>query len=319
MTAQKEAIPEDRVDSTAESTPHDTDHPWVRSWLQSLAVERNLSQNTLSAYRLDVSRFVRWLAARFSKEPHNATTEMVSLYTGELARTGLSRSSQRRCLAALRSFYAYGIVEEWTHVNAAKGVVLPRLRRALPRVLSVDDVEKLLAQPDTANLYGLRDRALMELLYSAGLRASECSELRLRDLSLTQGFVRVTGKGEKMRIVPFGGHAREWIETYLSDSRGKLVGHQRINWLFVARGGRRLSRITIWHIVKTYSVRAGLGKSVSPHALRHSFATHLLEGGADLRIVQELLGHASIATTQIYTHLDRDYLSEVHRRFHPRG
>lgn len=293
--------------------------PWLVAWLEALAVERNLSTKTVEAYRLDVSRFLTWLTLQRSRKPDDAAEKDISFYMGELARTGLSRASQRRSLAAIRGFYAYGIAEEWTTVNPAKGVVLPRLRRVLPRVLSVPDVERLLALPDVTDCYGLRDRAILELLYSAGLRASECVELRLRDLSMAQGFVRVLGKGGKTRIIPFGGHARTWVDTYLSDSRGKLLGHRVSDWLFLAKGGKRLSRITLWHIVKSCSIRAGLGKKVSPHTLRHSFATHLLEGGADLRVVQELLGHASITTTQIYTHLDRDYLSEVHKRFHPRG
>jgi integrase/recombinase XerD len=296
-----------------------SEHPWLVAWLEALAVERNLSPKTVEAYGLDVSRFLIWLTAHRATKPEDVGEKDISFYIGELARTGLSRASQRRTLAAIRSFYAYGIIEEWLKTNPAKGVVLPPLRRALPRVLLVADVERLLAMPDVTDCFGLRDRAILELLYSAGLRASECVELRLRDLSMAQGFIRVLGKGGKTRIVPFGGHARSWVETYLSDSRGTLLGRRVSDWLFLARGGRKLSRITLWHIVKSYSTRAGLGKKVSPHTLRHSFATHLLEGGADLRVVQELLGHASITTTQIYTHLDRDYLSEVHKRFHPRG
>ena len=295
------------------------DHPWLVAWLEALAVEHNLSAKTVEAYRLDVSRLLTWFTSQRSLEPDNADEKDISFYVGELARTGLSRASQRRNLAAIRSFYAYGIAEEWTKLNPAKSVVLPRLLRRLPRVLSVPDVERLLGLPDVTDRYGLRDRAILEILYSAGLRASECVELRLRDLSMAQGFVRVLGKGGKTRIVPFGSHAKEWISSYLSESRAKLLGRRASDWLFLARGGRRLSRVTLWHIVKSYSTRAGLGKKVSTHTLRHSFATHLLEGGADLRVVQELLGHASITTTQIYTHLDRDYLSEVHKRFHPRG
>ena len=294
-------------------------HPWLAAWLEALAVERNLSAKTVEAYRLDVSRFLTWLRMQRAKEPDSADAKDISVYVGELARTGLSRASQRRSLAAIRGFYTYGIAEERTKLDPAKGVVLPRLLRTLPRVLSVPDVEKLLGLPDVNDCYGLRDRSVLELLYSAGLRASECTTLRLSDVSMAQGFVRVLGKGGKTRIVPFGGHARDWVTRYLSQSRGKLLGRRASDWLFLAKGGRRLSRVTLWHIVKSYSTRAGLGKKVSPHTLRHSFATHLLEGGADLRVVQELLGHASITTTQIYTHLDRDYLSEVHRRFHPRG
>ena len=219
-----------------------SEHPWQVAWLEALAVERNLSAKTVEAYRLDVSRLLTWLKVQRSVNPDEAAEKDISFYVGELARTGLSRASQRRTLAAIRSFYAYGIAEEWTTTNPAKGVVLPRLRRKLPRVLSVSDVERLLALPNVTDFYGLRDRAILELLYSAGLRASECVELRLRDLSMAQGFVRVLGKGGKTRIIPIGGHARVWVESYLSDSRGKLLGHRVSDWLFLAMACHKLGR-----------------------------------------------------------------------------
>lgn len=243
----------------------------------------------------------------------------VAQYLSLLGHVGLSRSSQRRCYAALRSFYLFGQMEGWSTLDLSQGISVPRLQRTLPTVLSVHQIERLLDQPDLATPLGIRDRAMLELLYSSGMRASECVTLSLETLSLRDQTLRVYGKGGKVRMLPIGIPARQWLSKYLTEARPLLLKGRVSPFIFIVRGGKPLSRITLWHIVKKYARRAGLGEKVSPHTLRHSFATHLLEGGADLRVVQELLGHVSITTTQIYTHLDRDYLLEVHRRFHPRA
>ncbi|MBN1422968.1 site-specific tyrosine recombinase XerD [Candidatus Fermentibacteria bacterium] len=293
-------------------------HDLVAHWLTFLAVERNLSPLTVSQYQHEVFRLLRWLFAQGTAEPASVRQKHLSAYLGELAQIGLARASQRRAFAAIRSLFRFAVAEGIVSTDPAATVSLPRMLRTLPKVLSVSSVEALLAQPDAATPLGLRDRAMLELLYSAGLRASEIITLRVADASLTDLVARVLGKGSKVRIAPFGAVARRWLGDYLDRAR-PLLARRHADWLFLTNRGTRISRITLWHIVKTYSLRAGLGPDVSPHTLRHSFATHLLEGGADLRVVQELLGHSSITTTQIYTHLDRDFLREVHRTFHPRG
>jgi len=290
----------------------------IERWTRYLAVERNLSLLTVTHYQREAFRLASWLAARGKGDLTAARDEDLGRFLGELAKMGLARSSQRRAFAAVRSFYRFAVSENLVPADPASGVVLPRMLRTLPTVLSVAGVESLLAQPDVKSPLGVRDRAVLELLYSAGLRASESLSLRVADISLSERMVRVLGKGAKVRIVPFGSLAHHWLSAYLERSRPALQ-RRPCDWLFLSARGTRMSRITLWHIVKTHALRAGLGSSISPHTLRHSFATHLLEGGADLRVVQELLGHASITTTQIYTHLDRDFLREVHRTFHPRG
>ncbi len=287
-------------------------------WIRFLAIERNVAPLTVAHYRREAVRLFTWLASQGVPDPRRARREDLARFLGELARVGLARSSQRRAFSAVRGFFRFLASEGQILEDPAQAVLLPRMRRPLPSILSVARVEALLAQPDTSTPRGIRDRAILELLYSAGLRASECLTLRVADVSLEDRLVRVLGKGSKVRIVPFGALASEWLHTYLTRVRPSLQ-KRPCDWLFLTERGTRMSRVTLWHMVRTYAVRAGLPRGVSPHTLRHCFATHLLEGGADLRVVQELLGHASITTTQIYTHLDRDFLREVHRMFHPRA
>lgn len=291
---------------------------FVSHWLTYLAVERNLSPMTVIHYEREASRLLRWLTSRGVIDPGTVHRNDLSAYLAELAHTGLARASQRRAFAAIRSLYRFAVADGVIARDPASTVALPRMLRTLPKVLSVAGVEALLAQPDAATPLGLRDRAMLELLYSAGVRASEVISLRVADVALADQVARVLGKGGKVRIVPFGAVALRWLRDYLTRSR-PLLAKRPADWLFLTNRGTRISRITLWHMVKTHAQRAGLGPRISPHTLRHSFATHLLEGGADLRVVQELLGHSSITTTQIYTHLDRDFLREVHRSFHPRG
>lgn len=273
---------------------------------------------TVAHYTREAERFASWLAGRGVGDAACARREDLERFLGELSRMGLARASQRRAFAAIRSLYRFAAAEQIVGADPARAVALPKVLLRLPHVLSVAAIESLLGQPDVSTPVGLRDRALLELLYSAGLRASESLSLRVADVSMQERMVRVLGKGSKVRIVPFGSVAHRWLADYLAHSRPRLQ-RRPCEWMFLTARGTRMSRITLWHAVKAYSLRAGLGPAVSPHTLRHSFATHLLEGGADLRVVQELLGHASITTTQIYTHLDRDFLREVHRTFHPRG
>jgi len=297
----------------------ENDTSWITYWLQSLAVERNLSPHTVEAYKTEMNLFAIWLRDTRNRNISETGIADIAAYLSHLGMVGLSRSKQRRCFSALRNFFRFARSEKWMEVDFTRDLSLPRLVRPLPSTLSIHDIETLLAQPDTRTKFGIRDRAMLELLYSSGLRATECMELRMEDLSMTHRSVRIRGKGGKVRIVPVGVPAHRWLTTYFNESRPLFQGKVLTNIVFLGRGGHGMSRAMLWQIIKKYSIRAGLPPTVSPHTLRHSFATHLLEGGADLRVVQELLGHVSITTTQIYTHLDRDYLLEVHRRFHPRG
>ncbi|MDZ7260898.1 MAG: tyrosine recombinase XerD, partial [candidate division KSB1 bacterium] len=232
---------------------------------------------------------------------------------------GLAPSSMARNLSAIRMFHRFLMGENITYRDPTETILLPKLSKRLPTVLDIWEVEKLLEQPDVSQPLGLRDRALLEFLYATGVRASELISLKQSQLFFPQGFVRVFGKGAKERMVPIGEQAIFYVQHYQNTTR--MVLAQRglsTDVLFLNRRGQPLSRMGLWKILRFYVLKAGIAKSVSPHTLRHSFATHLLEGGADLRAVQEMLGHADISTTQIYTHLDREYLKEVHRRFHPR-
>lgn len=301
----------------------------IEGYLAYLRVERGLAPATLAAYRADLTAFARSDAARqgWDRSPEAVVAYLESLGArGEPGQRGLAPASRRRRAAVLRGFYRFAFGEGLVEVDVASQLDLPRQQRPLPDTLSVADVERLLdavSGPDPDAPRAIRDRALVELLYAAGLRVSEALGLDLEDCSLDGGFVRVVGKGDRERLGPIGEIAIGWLARYLGEVRSAWVPVDapmvRGGPLFLTERGRRMARQQAWAMIRAAAERADIAAPVSPHTLRHSFATHLLEGGADLRVVQELLGHASISTTQIYTHLTRERIREVYAHAHPRA
>jgi integrase/recombinase XerD len=292
----------------------------LTSFHQYIQAERGLAANTLLAYGRDLVRFAAWVASGGLADYLKPTLRELVVYLEFLREEGLAPPSIARHLVALKMFYRFLRLEERSTDGAVDLLSSPSLWQRIPQVLSPEGVTKLLAAPQPPDRFHLRDRALLETLYASGTRASEVVGLRTNDLHLESAFFRCMGKGSKQRIVPLGRPAIEAMRAYLDELRPTLVPPgSDVPWVFVSRGGKRLTREMIWILVKKYVRLAGLHTRVSPHTLRHSFATHLLSGGADLRTVQELLGHANIRTTQRYTHVDRDRLRAIHRQFHPRG
>lgn len=290
----------------------------IEVFLDALWMERGLSDLTLSAYRADLGGFSRWLAARESSLLQ-AGRERVLEYLAERAQSGAKASSTARLLSSLRRFYRYQLREGRLQTDPTALVDSPKLGRPLPTVLSEQEVEALLAAPDLEQPIGLRDRAMLEVLYAAGLRVSELVGLQLDQLNPGQGVVRTVGKGSKERLVPVGEEALLWLQRYLEQARPVLLRKQLSVHLFVTQRGGGMTRQAFWYRVKHYAQQVGINKPLSPHTLRHSFATHLLNHGADLRVVQLLLGHSDLSTTQIYTHVARQRLRELHAEHHPRS
>ncbi|MCK9531372.1 MAG: site-specific tyrosine recombinase XerD [Gammaproteobacteria bacterium] len=298
--------------------PADGDPAILERFLDALWMERGLSGNTLAAYRRDMEGLARWLAPRGSRLDIASREELLR-YLQERTAQGARPRSTARLRSTMRRFYRYLVRERVRDDDPSARIDAPRLGRPLPDTLTEAEVEVLLAQPDTGDRLGLRDRAMLELLYATGLRVSELVGLTLSQLSLTQGLVRVMGKGSKERLVPLGEEALAWTERYLAQSRPALVTGQPSEALFVSLRGDAMTRQTFWHLIRRHARAAGITKKLSPHTLRHAFATHLLNHGADLRVVQLLLGHSSLSTTQIYTHVARERLKSLHARHHPRG
>jgi integrase/recombinase XerD len=291
----------------------------VDRWLDHLATERGLARKTVEAYARDLAAFSRPLVTRGIRAAGAIGATEVRAHLARLADRGLSPRSQARALAALRGFLRFCVRERRLKEDPTARLAIRRPPGRLPHALGGGEVGALLATPRDGERRGIRDRALLELLYACGLRVSELVGLRGEQVNLEAGFVRVTGKGGKERVVPLGRPARAALERYLSEGRGPLLGGRTSSFVFVGRAGRPLTRQAVWKLVKQRGLAAGLGRRVFPHMLRHTFATHLLGGGADLRVVQALLGHADVATTQIYTHVTPTRLREVHRRHHPRA
>ncbi len=291
---------------------------WIESFVDYLRSECHLSENTVTAYHRDLRRFYSWLAGR--RIPQLTIQELAD-YASWLHERNLAPASIARHLASLRVFFRYLQLEGLLRENLAELLGSQKLWERVPHVLTPGMVERLLASPIRGEPLWRRDRALLELLYATGCRASEISHLQLQDVHLDEGYCLCKGKGNKERLVPLGKRAIQAVRDYLASERPRLVAHRSPapNWLLVSRRGLRLRRERIWELFKRYAAAAGISADMSPHTLRHSFATHLLAGGADLRQVQEMLGHASIATTQIYTHVDPTRLKQVHKQFHPRG
>ena len=295
-------------------------HADVQAFRQYIRAERGLADNTLQAYGRDLDRFSLWAGAGLADHLYPTLRELSNYVSFLRDDEGLAPPSMARNLVAVKIFYRFLRLEERTTQTTVDLLASPALWQRIPQVLSHDQVNKLLDAPLAADRHYQRDKAMLETLYATGCRASEVIGLKLSDLHLTSGFCKCVGKGNKQRIVPLGRIAINALEAYLTKQRVALVqSAPETNHVFVSRGGKPLGREMLWILVKKYVKRAGLNAKVSPHTLRHSFATHLLAGGADLRTVQELLGHASIRTTQQYTHVDRDRLRAIHKKFHPRG
>lgn len=290
----------------------------VQAFLDYALAEEGLARSTVEAYERDLNEFAGFVTGRGAASPSEVTRAGITVYMITLRRRGMSAATIKRRAAAIRAFYHYLLREETVEHDPTLDLASPRLPLRLPRVLTVAEVERLLAVPDLARPLGGRDRALLEMMYGSGLRVSEVVGLDLGDVDLAHELVRCLGKGNKERLVPMGTQAIRALRAYLQHARPVLVARRTTQALFVNRRGSRLSRQGCWKLIRGYARRAGITKPLTPHVLRHSFATHLLEGGADLRAVQEMLGHASVATTQVYTHVTRDHLRSAYARAHPR-
>jgi len=291
----------------------------LAEFIDYLSVERGLAENTLASYRFDLEAYLSFCKKRQVGGIHQAGRNTVMAYLFQLQLEGRLPSTISRHLASLKSFYCYLFREGTMPEDPVAGLESPRPAQKLPRVLSVAEVDSLLAQPRTGEPGGLRDKAMLELLYATGVRVSELVSLNPAHLNLENGFIRCLGKGSKERIVPLGDVAARCLGEYLARGRSKLTVAGKTEALFVNRFGNRLTRQGFWKIIKKYALLAGIPRQITPHTLRHSFATHLLENGADLRSVQEMLGHVDISTTQIYTHLTGKRVREVYDRSHPRA
>jgi len=291
--------------------------PLIDRFLDALWLEDGLARNTLAAYRRDLEGLSRWLGARPASLVDADEADLAAYFASQHAATRATTANRR--LAVLRRFYRWSLRERLVAADPTLRLRSARRPPRFPVSLSETQVESLLAAPDGATALGLRDRAMLELLYATGLRVSELVGLKLGELSLTEGLVRVVGKGAKERIVPLGAEARAWIERYLAVARPELLAGRVADAVFVTQRGAGMTRQMFWILIKRHAARAGIAAPLSPHGLRHAFATHLLNHGADLRVVQLLLGHADISTTQIYTHVARARLKSLHAEHHPRG
>lgn len=291
-------------------------HPWVDRYLEHLIVVKGLSEHSISAYSSDITNFLTFLDTHGGRL-ETVTDDTLFLYLMHLRTRGLATRTLARHLSALRGFFAHAAAEGWLPGSPAALMENPKLPRLLPDVLSREEIARLLDAPDTATPLGYRDRTMLELLYAAGLRVSELVGLTLTDFDAQAGLLRVFGKGAKERLTPIHTLAREFLATYIQTIRGAF--HPREQFIFLNRSGKGLTRQAVWKSIKRHALAADISLRISPHSLRHSFATHLLEGGADLRTVQILLGHADISATEIYTHVQAERLLAVHRAHHPRS
>jgi integrase/recombinase XerD len=291
----------------------------VDQFLHYLTVEKGLSNNTLEAYSHGLNRFLVHLREKGIREWTQVTKFDVKAFLLSLKSRGLSVKSVLRNLSAIRTFFRFMVQEGILEANPVEELQSPKVAKTLPQILSLKEVELLLEQPNLETPLGIRDRAMLELLYATGMRVSELIGLPMNQINLEGGYVLLYGKGSKERIVPLGSEAMEWVTRYLKSVRGKLSKGRESASLFVNRSGKGMSRQYFWQALKAYGRKAGIRKRITPHLLRHSFASHLLERGADLRSVQMMLGHVDISTTQIYTHVTGERLKKVHQQYHPRG
>ncbi len=291
----------------------------IDEFCDALWLEDGLSRNTLDSYRRDLRQFAGWLEQRDGCDLLAADQAQIQDYLAHKFRAKARASTAARLLSSLKRFYRHAVRQNQITVDPTLRIEAPKLPRSLPKTLTEADVESLLAAPALDQPLGLRDRAMLEVLYASGLRVSELVTLKVPQVSRDMGVVRVLGKGSKERLVPLGEEALGWLERYLRESRPALLGQRVSDALFVTARAAAMTRQSFWHLLKRYALQAGLNKPISPHTLRHAFATHLLNHGADLRVVQLLLGHSDISTTQIYTHVARERMKQLHARHHPRG
>ncbi|MGI6642730.1 MAG: site-specific tyrosine recombinase XerD [Bacillota bacterium] len=291
----------------------------IQEFINYLDHEKGLATNTLESYSRDLRQYYGFLSGESTLSLENASQSTIVAYLMHLRKQGKATATIARRLAALKAFYQFLVKENYVSQDPTGDLSSPRLERKLPKVLTVEEVERLLTQPDLTTSSGKRDKAMLELLYATGIRVSELVNLNVDDIDLQEGFIRCVGKGSKERVVPMGEIAVGALRMYLENARLKIIADPKEKAVFVNHHGKRLTRQGFWKIVKKYAVQAQIHKEITPHTLRHSFATHLLENGADIRSVQEMLGHADISTTQIYTHVTKDRLKDVYAKSHPRA
>lgn len=289
----------------------------VKDYLHYLVIERGLSENTIKSYRQDIVELVRYLKQQGITDFKDVNPKTILDYMKYMHDNGKARNSVIRFVSSMKKFFKFLIRYHYVINNPMIKVDTPKQANYLPDVLSTQEVDDLLATPDTTDKYGIRDRAILEVMYATGLRVSELVHLKMDNLHLEMGFIQTIGKGDKERIIPIGSEAIKWINNYIRNSRSLLLKRRHCDYLFLNAHGGGLSRQSIWQKIKKYVAIAGIKKRVTPHTLRHSFATHILENGADLRVVQELLGHSDISTTQIYTHISHEHLTKAFDKYHP--
>jgi len=288
----------------------------LEKYLDYLAVEKGLARNTVESYKRDLRKYFHFMK---TKSPDDISQSDVVLFLAHLSSEGIATPSAARSLAAIRGFHKFLLIDKLAHTDPMVNIETPRGWKRLPKSLSSPEVDSLLNQPDPATPIGIRDKAMLELLYATGLRVSELVGLSLRDINLERGYLVVMGKGSKERAVPLGEVAAVAVKQYLDGGRPALLNGKNTDYLFISSKRRGITRQMFWERIKFYTKKAGIRLNISPHTLRHSFATHLLDNGADLRAVQAMLGHSDISTTQIYTHVSRERLKKVHEKYHPRG
>ena len=296
-----------------------SDDSILDEFCDAMWLEEGLSRNTLDSYRLDLTQFATWLDKLQSKSLLEAHHADLLAYLAYRVAGKAKATSTSRLLSSLKRFYRHALRQGKITVDPTLNIDTPKLPRGLPKTLTEADVEKLLAAPNVDDPRGLRDRTMLEVLYASGLRVSELVTLKVAQVSQDMGVVRIVGKGAKERLVPLGEEALAWIKRYLQEARPRILKKRTADAMFVTHRGAAMARQSFWHLIKRYALLAGLAKPISPHTLRHAFATHLLNHGADLRVVQLLLGHSDISTTQIYTHVARERLKQLHAKHHPRG
>jgi len=304
--------------ATAEMTTPETLDPVISRFLDAVWMERGLSSNTLAAYRADLVALSRWLALRHTELSHTARSDLLAFIAARVEAGARPRSTARQ-LSSFRRFFRFLVREGLVREDPTAQIAMPRIGRSLPKSMSEPEVESLLAAPTVTDPLGHRDRAMLEVLYATGLRVSELVSLKVTQVNVQQGVVRVLGKGNRERLIPLGEEAVSWLQAFMAGPRGEILLDRNTDSLFPTRRGDRMTRQAFWHIIKRYARKAGVDRALSPHTLRHAFATHLLNHGADLRVVQMLLGHSDLSTTQIYTHVARERMKDLHSQHHPRG
>jgi len=304
--------------AAAVSPAPDGSDPAVSRFLDAVWMERGLSSNTLAAYRADLTALSRWLAERRTPMVNTSRADLENFIAWRVQAGARPRSTARQ-LSSFRRFFRYLVRENVIQDDPTAEIAMPKIGRSLPKSLTEDEVEALLAAPQVSDPLGHRDRTMLEVLYATGLRVSELVNLRHSQVSLNQGVIRILGKGNRERLIPLGEEAMHWLRDFARGPRGEILLERQSDYLFPTRRGERMTRQAFWHIIKRYARKAGITKELSPHTLRHAFATHLLNHGADLRVVQMLLGHSDLSTTQIYTHVARERMKELHSQHHPRG